>query len=157
MSRYRYNHSHDVDSIREVLKTLATKDASQDCRKAKAPGELADMVSQGMTRMQQLVQQQPAPQYHLDSSKESDNAATTTDIEGPTPRRGRSKQKQKNKITVAAPPPLPRLDHRRPQFKEKGPHRAGLTAAKTEYRMTVRNRKITPRDASMAQNMAGTD
>ena len=52
MAKYRYNHSHDADSIRKVLIILATADVSQDCRKAKAPGELADMVSQGMKRLQ---------------------------------------------------------------------------------------------------------
>ena len=57
VSKYRYNHSHDAGSIREVLRILATSDAARYIRKAKAPGELADMVSQGMTRMQQLLQQ----------------------------------------------------------------------------------------------------
>ena len=52
MAEYRYNHIHDADSIRKVLIILATVDALRDCRKAKAPGELADMVSQGMTRLQ---------------------------------------------------------------------------------------------------------
>ena len=43
---------------------IATEDASRDLRKSKAPGELADMVSQGLSRLQQLVQQKPVPQYH---------------------------------------------------------------------------------------------
>ena len=55
MAKYRYNHIHDVDSIRKVLQIFATADALLDRRKAKAPGELADMVSQEMTRLQQLV------------------------------------------------------------------------------------------------------
>ena len=38
VSKYRYNHSHDADSIHEVLQILATADASRDRRKAKAPG-----------------------------------------------------------------------------------------------------------------------
>ena len=61
MAKYRYNHSHDAYSIREVLRVLATADASQDRRKAKVIGELADTFSQGMKRLQQLVQQQPFP------------------------------------------------------------------------------------------------
>ena len=89
VSKYRYNHSHDADSIRNVLQILATADAARDQRKAKVPGELADMVSQGMTRLQQLVHQQPsAPQYQSDSDKESANTTTTTDSEGPAQRRG---------------------------------------------------------------------
>ena len=51
MAEYRYNHIHDADSIRKVLIILATVDALRDRRKAKAPGELADMVSQGMKRL----------------------------------------------------------------------------------------------------------
>ena len=63
VAKYRYNHIHEAVSICKVLKILAPADASQDRRKAKAPGELADMVSQGMTRLQQLVKHQTAPQY----------------------------------------------------------------------------------------------
>ena len=96
VSKYRYNHSHDADSIRDVLQILATADAERDRRKSKAPGELADMVSQGMTRIQKLVQQQPSePKYQLDSDEESANAATTTYREVPEPIRGRRKQKVK--------------------------------------------------------------
>ena len=51
VAKYRYNHSHDADSIRKVLIILATVNVLRDRRKEKAPGELADMVSQGMTRL----------------------------------------------------------------------------------------------------------
>ena len=37
VSKYRYNHVHDAESIREVLQILATADAARDQRKAKAP------------------------------------------------------------------------------------------------------------------------
>ena len=57
VSNYRYNHSQDVDSIRRVLQILATADAARDQKKAKAPGELVDIVSQEVTRLQQFVQQ----------------------------------------------------------------------------------------------------
>ena len=84
VSKYRYNHSHNVDYIRKVLRIIATVDAARDQRKSKAPGELADMVSQGMARLQQLVQQQPvAPNYQSKSDGEIANAATTTDSKGP--------------------------------------------------------------------------
>ena len=94
VSKYRYNHSHDAEFIGKVLRIIATADAARDQRKAKAPEELADMVSQGMTRLQQLVQQHPEPQqYQSESNEESAHAATTTDSEVPAPRRGRRKQK----------------------------------------------------------------
>ena len=64
VSKYRYNHSHDADSIREVLQILATADVMRYRRKAKAPGELADIVSQGITRLQQLVQKQLEPPHY---------------------------------------------------------------------------------------------
>ena len=38
VAKYRYNHSHDADSIRDFLKILATVYASQDRRKNKVPG-----------------------------------------------------------------------------------------------------------------------
>ena len=56
VSKYRYNHVHDAESIRKFLRIIVTAEAARDRRKAKAPGELADMVSQGMTSLQQLVQ-----------------------------------------------------------------------------------------------------
>ena len=93
VTKYRYTHSHDTDSIRKVLRILATADVSQDLRRAKVPGELADMVSQEMKRLHQLVQQQPAPQYHSEISEERANSDTTTDRKGTAPRRGRHKQK----------------------------------------------------------------
>ena len=52
VSKYQYNHVHDAESIREILRILATADAARDQRKTKAPGEMEDMVSQGMTRLQ---------------------------------------------------------------------------------------------------------
>ena len=36
VSKYIYNHSHDADSIRDVLQILSTADAAQYQRKAKA-------------------------------------------------------------------------------------------------------------------------
>ena len=107
MSKYRYNHSRDADSICEVLQILATADALKDCSKVKALGELADMVSQGMKRLQKILQQKPVPQYQLDSSKKSANASTSMDSEGPAPKRGWCKQKEEKKGTVAPPKPPP--------------------------------------------------
>ena len=38
VSKYGYNHVHDTESIRKILRILATVDAAQDQRKEKAPG-----------------------------------------------------------------------------------------------------------------------
>ena len=38
VSRYKYNHVHDAESIRENLRILATADAVRDRQKSKAPG-----------------------------------------------------------------------------------------------------------------------
>ena len=62
------------------------------------------MIRQGMTSLQKLVQQQLATQYQLDSSKESVHTATTTDSEGPAPRRGRLKQKEQERRHSRRPP-----------------------------------------------------
>ena len=61
IARYKYNHVHDAEWIRKILRILAIADAARDQRKSKVPGELAEMVSQGITMLQHLVQQQPAP------------------------------------------------------------------------------------------------
>ena len=38
VAKYKYNHVHDAESIRGILRILATVDAAQDRRKTKAPG-----------------------------------------------------------------------------------------------------------------------
>ena len=53
--RYKYNHVHDAESIREILRILATADAARDRRKSKAPEELIDTVIQGIIRLQDMV------------------------------------------------------------------------------------------------------
>jgi len=55
-AKYIYNHSHDTNSIKEILKVLTEANKARDRRKAMAPGEKAEMVSQGMENLQQLVQ-----------------------------------------------------------------------------------------------------
>ena len=92
IARYKYNHVHNAESIRKILRILATVNAERDQRKSKAIGELADMVSQGITRLQQLDQKYPDPQsYQSESDKESTNAATTSDSDRQAPIRGRRK------------------------------------------------------------------
>ena len=61
VARYKYNHVHNAELIRENFRILATADAARDQQKSKAPGELADMVNQGITRHKNMVQQQPEP------------------------------------------------------------------------------------------------
>ena len=42
---YTYTHVHDATSITAILKILAAADETRDLRKAKVPGELANMIS----------------------------------------------------------------------------------------------------------------
>jgi hypothetical protein len=55
-AKYRYDHTHDTASIKVILKVLTGVDEARDCRKAPAPGEKAEMVSQGLESLRQLVQ-----------------------------------------------------------------------------------------------------
>ena len=72
-----------------MLAMFAAVDEIRDLRKAKAPGKLADYVSQGMTRLQQLVNNPPWIQYAADTTDDDTvdeaHAATTTDSEGLLP------------------------------------------------------------------------
>ena len=76
---------------------------------------------------------------------------------GQHPGEGVVNKNKKNKGTVAAPPLLPHLDRRRPQFEEKGTHCAGHTAARTADGTKVRKIKRTPRDASITKSTTGMD
>ena len=88
-TKYAYNYVHDATLITDVLAMLAAADEIRDLRKAKAPGELADYVSQGMTRLQQLVNNPPGIQYAADTTDDDTvdeaHAATTTNSEGLLP------------------------------------------------------------------------
>ena len=55
-----YNHSHDTNSIKEIINVLTGADEARDRRKATTPGERAEMASQGMKSRCQLVQRQPS-------------------------------------------------------------------------------------------------
>ena len=57
-AKYIYNHSHDTNFFKEILKVLTRADKARDYRKATAPGETVEMVSQGMESPRQLVQRQ---------------------------------------------------------------------------------------------------
>jgi hypothetical protein len=57
-AKYIYNHSHDMNFLKEILKVLTRADEARDCCKATAPGETVEMVSQGMESPRQLVQRQ---------------------------------------------------------------------------------------------------
>ena len=103
---YAYNHEHDSASIADMLKMLAAADEIRNLRKAKAHRELSDMVSQGVTCLQQLVQNPSTTHYVVDTSDEERgegaSAAATTDTEGATPpaRAGQSRQRQANTVRV---------------------------------------------------------
>jgi hypothetical protein len=87
-AKYRYNHSHDTNSIKEILKMLTGADKARDHCKATAPGETTEMVSQGMESLCQLVQRQPS--LSSDSS-DTESAFGMTDSEDSDWSRGRSK------------------------------------------------------------------
>jgi hypothetical protein len=87
-AKYRYDHTHDTASIKEILKVLTSADEARDRRKAPAPGEKAEMVSQGLESLRQLVQRQPS--LSSDSSN-TESAYATTDSEDGGQSRGRSK------------------------------------------------------------------
>ena len=134
VSKYRYNHVHYTESIRKLLQILATVDAAQDQRKSKALGELADMVSQGMTRLQQLVQQQPEPPpYQSESDKESAHAARPQTSKAQHHEGGNANKKKGD--TVAAPPPHPHPDHPPPP-----PLRQKITTSRRARSRKIRGR-----------------
>ncbi len=55
-AKYRYDHTHDMASIKEILKVLTRADEARDHRKATALGAKMEMVSQGLECLRQLVQ-----------------------------------------------------------------------------------------------------
>jgi ElaB/YqjD/DUF883 family membrane-anchored ribosome-binding protein len=87
-AKYRYNHTHNTASFKEILKVLTRADEARDRRKAPAPGEKAEMVSQGLESLQQLVKRQPS--LSSDSS-DMESAYATTDRKDGGQSRGRSK------------------------------------------------------------------
>ena len=87
-AKYRYNHSHNTNSINEILKMVIGADKARDHCKATAPGETTEMVSQGMESLCQLVQRQPS--LSSDSS-DTESAFGMTDSEDSDWSRGRSK------------------------------------------------------------------
>ena len=132
VSKYPYNYVHDAESIRKFLQILATADATRYQIKAKAPGELSDMLSQGMTRIQHMVQHQPEPQpYQSESNEVSAHATTISDSEGPVPRREwRGKKREATQLPLPLPvhaPITPTLTP--PPKEEKELHTTGLSDA----------------------------
>ena len=58
--QYKYNHALTSTSLKEIKRAMAVADEECDRRKTKVPGEMTDMVSQGMERLAQLVHTPPA-------------------------------------------------------------------------------------------------
>lgn len=83
------------------MKLLATADEARDKQKAKAPRELADTVTDGMERLQQLVLQPSEGGYYSITSEESANASTTSKSKGIAPQRyrGRDHEREKGRST----------------------------------------------------------
>jgi len=91
-AKYRYDHTHDTASIKEILKVLTGANKARDCRKAPAPGEKAEMVSQGLESLRQLVQRQPSLSSE---SSDTESAYITTDSKDGGQSRGRSKGRRR--------------------------------------------------------------
>jgi len=103
-AKYRYDHTHDTNSIKEILKVLTGADEAQDRRKATASGEKAAMVSQGMASLRQLVQWQPS--LSLDSSNTKSAYATTDSKDGGQSRdRSKGRHRMDKKTTHKSPSP----------------------------------------------------
>ena len=77
-TKYRYDHTHNTASIKKILKVLTRADEARDRCKATTPGKKADMVTQGLESLRQLVQRQPS--LSSDSS-DTESAYATTDSE----------------------------------------------------------------------------
>ena len=73
--QYKTNHAHTSTLLKEIKRAMAVADEERDRRKEEAPGEMADMVSQGMERLAQLVHTPPA------SIKESEPYSSESEIE----------------------------------------------------------------------------
>lgn len=155
--KFKYNHVHDADSITAIMKLLAKADEARDKRLAKAPGEVADLVTDGMERLQQLVMQPSEGGYYSDTSgEESANAATTSGSEASNLRqdrgrdrgrdrereRGRSKYKKKkeSKTRYRSYSPSPSCSSRSrsaspPRGRSSSKHRdRGASRGKSEER-----------------------
>jgi hypothetical protein len=104
-AKYRYDHTHNTASIKEILKALTRAEKARDRCKATAPGEKAEMVSQGLESLRKLVQRQPS--LSSDSS-DTESAYATTNSEDGGQSRGRSKGRRKiDKKTMPKLSPSP--------------------------------------------------
>ena len=116
-AKYRYDHTHDTASIKEILKVLTGADEeARDLRKAPAPGEKAEVVSKGLESLCQLVQQQPSLSSN---SSDMESAYATTDSGGQS--RGRSKGRRrmdKNTTSKLSPSPSTSRSPTPPPLKE---------------------------------------
>jgi hypothetical protein len=80
--KYRYDHTHNTASIKEILKVHTGTNEARDRRKAPAPGEKAEMVSQGLESLRQLVQRQ----LSLSSDSSNTESAYAAHMQQPTAR-----------------------------------------------------------------------
>jgi hypothetical protein len=137
-AKYRYDHTHDTASIKEILKVLTGADKARDRCKAPAPGEKAAMVSQGLEHLRQLIQQQPS----LSSdSADTESAYATTDSKDGGQSRGRSKGRRKlDKKTTCKSTPSPSTS-RSPSPPAKGRNRSRHRAKSSDSTSGDRNEK----------------
>ena len=76
--KYLYNQVHDADSIIDMMSLLAAADEQRNRQEATAPenNKTANMVTMGIERLQQLVQQPPSDYASTNCDEKSAMAGT---------------------------------------------------------------------------------
>ena len=108
--QYKYDHAHTSTLLKEIKREMAMADEERDHRKAEAPGEMADMVSQGIERLAQLLHTPPVSikeikAYSSESEIESAHTANYS-TSGEEEKRGR-RRTTKRRPRRRSPSPSP--------------------------------------------------
>ena len=103
-AKYLYNWVHDAESIIDMMSFLAAADEQRNRQEATAPEnkETANMVTMGIERLQQLVQQTPSDNASTDSDKEIAMAATDSESSADTRYHTRGCKKKNEGAPTAA-------------------------------------------------------
>ena len=78
-AKYLYNRVHDAESIIDMMIFLAAADEQRNRQEATAPenNETANMVTMGIERLQQVVQQPPS--YYASTDRDEESAMVAAD------------------------------------------------------------------------------
>ena len=111
---YQYNHAHDASSIKDILKIMNAVDNTRDRCQKNTPEEMEEAVSQGMTRLQHMVNNPPKTELNSDCSYgPSQYELAYVSESNVLPERGAEKLRRKRRIKndtapLPHPPCLPR-------------------------------------------------